>query len=269
MTSEEFKSCLDSDSYLKQRKQPTEAEEQLYLKETKYHCCLCGKNLRHRKQAKGVKQYQIAHIYPNRPTQEQYTALKGLDRLGSDSEAFENKIALCRDCHATQDYHTTAEEYLRLVGIKCNFMKETALEEATFDLGLEEAIADVINHIVALRDEEFSELNYAPVSLTKKFQRSDRLLKTRVSEYVTNYYPYIRDLFKNMDGQNGFSMNVLCMEIKAAFIKLSSITDDKTAIFDRLVDWVYTKTLMISKPACEAIVSFFVQNCEVFYEITE
>ena len=38
--------------------------------------------------------------------------LKGLERLGDNSESFDNKIALCKDCHSTKDYHTTKEDYL-------------------------------------------------------------------------------------------------------------------------------------------------------------
>ena len=41
--------------------------------------------------------------------------LKGLERLGDNSESFDNKIALCKDCHSTQDYHTTKEDYLKLI----------------------------------------------------------------------------------------------------------------------------------------------------------
>ena len=87
--------------------------------------------------------------------------------------------------------------------------------------------------------------------------------------YVTIYYPYIRDCFKELEGLNGFRLTVLSLQIKSCFIKLEGISDNKTDIFNQLVDWVMTKTLSTSRDACEAVVSFFVQNCEVFYEITE
>ena len=48
-------------------------------------------------------------------TLEQYLELKGLERLGDNSESFDNKIALCKDCHSTKDYHTTKEDYLKLI----------------------------------------------------------------------------------------------------------------------------------------------------------
>ena len=96
--------AIADDPYLKDRKAPTPAEQQLYLKEVSFSCPLCGKDLRHRKQGKANKLYEIAHIFPNSPTAEQYEQLKDLPRLGDNSESFENKIALCKDCHDQQDY---------------------------------------------------------------------------------------------------------------------------------------------------------------------
>ena len=97
---------IAADPYLKERRAPTAVDQQLYLKEVSFVCPLCGKILRHRGQRKTNKLYEIAHIFPNSPTEEQYERLKTLPRLGSDSESFENKIALCKDCHNQQDYHT-------------------------------------------------------------------------------------------------------------------------------------------------------------------
>ena len=86
--------AIAADPYLKKRKAPTEAEQQLYLKEVSFSCPLCGKILRHKKQGKANKLYEIAHIFPNSPTEKQYKLLSKLPRLGDNSESFENKIAL-------------------------------------------------------------------------------------------------------------------------------------------------------------------------------
>ena len=51
--------------------------------------------------------------------------------------------------------------------------------------------------------------------------------------------------------------------------KMEGLSDNKSDIFDQLVNWVMAKTCSTSREACEAIVSFFVQNCEVFREITK
>ena len=106
---------IAADSYLIKRKSASEADQQLFLKEVNFYCPLCGKDLRNRKQKKPNKLYEIAHIFPNSPTVEQYLLLKSLPRLGENSESFENKIALCKDCHDRQDYHTTPEDYRSLL----------------------------------------------------------------------------------------------------------------------------------------------------------
>lgn len=269
MTKEEFEVALTKDTYLKKRKSPSEAEQQLFLKEVHFNCPLCGKDLRNRKQKKSNKLYEIAHIYPNSPTQEQFEALTGLERLGDNTEAFENKVALCKDCHEIQDYHTSCDDYLALLQKKKVYLQETALNEVTFTLGLENDISEVIKKICCLRDDEFSKLNYSPVPITNKFAMDERILKLRISMYVTEYYPYIRELFREMEGKNGFRLLVLNMQIKCCFAKMEIITNDKNAIYEQIVDWVYIKTLSISRPACEAVVAFFVQNCEVFHEIAK
>lgn len=261
--------AITEDSYLRDRKAPTEADQQLYLKEVSFSCPLCGKVLRHRKQGKANKLYEIAHIFPNSPTVEQYELLGELPRLGDNSESFENKIALCKDCHNRQDYHTTQEDYLNLLKKKQHFLKLTDLHEATLTMGLELEIADVVKKVCSLHDEEIASLNYTPVRLTKKFTTNESLLKKRIGMYVTNYYPYIRDCFKELEGINGFRLTSLSLQIKSCFIKMEGISDNKSDIFDQLVDWVKSKTLSTSRAACEAVISFFVQNCEVFHAITE
>ena len=111
MDDKEFEALKKEDKYLIPRKKPTLADEQLFLKEVDYACPLCGKDLRNHQQTKPNKLYEIAHIYPNSPTKEQYIALNGVERLGENSEDFKNKIALCKDCHDTQDYHTNKTDY--------------------------------------------------------------------------------------------------------------------------------------------------------------
>lgn len=267
---ENFDSVLEADMYLEKRKNPNEAELRLFLREVDYYCPLCGKELQSLKQKKiSEKQFQIAHIYPNRPTQEQWNFFEGLERLGESTESFENKIALCKVCHGTQDFRTTKEDYLKLVGIKKAFLKKTALHDATLTLGLEKEIETVVSNVFKLEDDEVAELSFIAVPISKKFYSDEYLLKTKVSGYISNYYTYIRELFKNWENNNIFNFTILSGQIKACFVKMDNLGATKYEIFERMVDWVHNKTLKISREACEAVISFFIQNCEVFYEISE
>ncbi len=269
MKQEEFENLLSQDKYLKEREKPSAPEIQLYLREVDFSCPLCGDDLRNNKQKKNNALYEIAHIYPNRPTQEQYTELLGLKRLGENSESFENKIALCSKCHKTQDFHTKKEEYLHLLDIKEKLLKRTEIYNATLNLGIESDIAIIVKSIAELNEDELAKLNYSPVELKKKFSNDEKLLKSKVAMYVTEYYPYILDLFKEIEGKNGFNLDVLSSQIKTCFIKMEHISSNKSEIFKQMTNWINNVTLDVSKDACEAVVAFFIQNCEVFHEITK
>ena len=270
MTKDELNKIIENDPYHKKRSCPSASDVRLYLREVNYHCPLCGKELQSRKQKKSEQQkFQIAHIYPNRPTVEQYTLLHNLERLGSNCEDFENKIALCVECHQTQDYHTTVDEYNHLLNIKKLYLKQTALHDVTTTLGLEDEIGNIISKLSILNEDDLAELKYDPVPIANKFTSQDVLLKTKVSANISTFYPYIRECFRGIDGKDNFNLRVLSEQIRSCFIKMNTISQDKMLVFSKIVEWIKYKTQSNSVESCEAIVSFFVQNCEVFYEISE
>lgn len=276
MTQEELNTILESDSYYKDRKNPTEPEIRLFLREVAFHCPLCGVELQSRKQKKpNSKLFQIAHIHPNRPTIQQYLTLHNLVRLGDDSESFENKIALCPTCHITQDYHTSKDDYLKLVSIKKRYLLDTAINDATASLNLESEIEIVVNRLSCVSNDEIAKIVYDPISISRKIPSYELLLKMKISSNVQYYYPLIRDCFRNLDGKDGFVFQVLASQIRACFLKIDAVdttsasNDKQTIIFNHIVQWIKTKTQSNSLEACEAVVSFFVQECEVFNEITQ
>lgn len=270
MTQEEFQELKMQDKYLKERKKNEEWEIRLWLNEVNYQCPLCGKELQSKFQKKpSEKMFHIAHIYPNSPTKEQFEVLYGVERLGQDSESFENKIALCKVCHGTQDYHTTLEDYTRLLNIKKALLQESEVKKVVKDLSLDEEIKKVLNATANITEDDLKELKYETVELKRKFKNDELSLKIKVAGYVNTYFTFIREEFQNLEGKNNFIFSVLSSQIKACFEKMESVTSNKYQIFNQMVDWLMTKTLSKSKEACEIVISFFVQNCEVFREITE
>ena len=268
MTQTELNSLIDKDPYHVPRKDPNEAEIRLFLREVDYHCPLCGKELQSGKQIKPrQKQFQIAHIYPNRPTIQQYTVLHSLERLGNTSEDFENKIALCMSCHSTQDFQTTKEDYESLLLIKKRLLTRSALHDAIKDMYLEDELRNIVVKICRTPFSELVALNMNPVHISDKFENEDGLIKSKITGYVMQYYTFIRDLFREQDGKNGFVFGALCSEMRSTFIKMEAINKDKEEIFNQLSELIQRKTTS-NLIACEAVSAFFVQNCEVFNEIS-
>jgi len=253
---------------MKKRVTPTDKDKMVFLREVNYRCPLCKKDLKPFYQKKNNNLFEIAHIYPNSPTVEQFLNLQGLERLGDNSESFENKIALCLDCHSTQDYHTSKKDYQKLLLIKKELLVSDSMQLVKNEMNIEEEIVKVINAISVIQFGDTTEINYSPVSVDKKIPNDYGLLKNKITNYNKNYYIYVQQLFNELDGNNGFRFDVLSSQIKAIFLKFDDLTKDYSAIYDNLVDWLQLKTDG-SKEACEVIISFFIQNCEVFHEISK
>ncbi len=261
----------NNDSYLRPRIQITENLDLLHIQEVNGYCPLCGKKLLVKKGKRVNKQYQIAHIYPNSPTMIQEEELFGLERLGDNCESFDNKIALCKNCHGYYDDHTTKEEYLKILELKKNLLEKSNARDHISSDELEEELIEIIEEIIMISDEELRkvELKYKGMKISKKLDDSNSLLRRKIERNVSLYYGFIKESFQNMEDEGKKKFNLIAAEFKTAFIKSSYESKDKQVIFDVLVEWVDSKVSSKSHEACEIMVSFFVQNCEVFDEITE
>ena len=104
----------DFTNYCVKRKNISIEEDRLHLLEVNGTCPLCGNSLL-KNSGKKTKLYEIAHIYPNKPTEQEKYVLNDVQVLGDNSESFQNKIALCFNCHKNYDSHKNKEEYNKLI----------------------------------------------------------------------------------------------------------------------------------------------------------
>ena len=249
------------------RKNPTSNQEQLYFAEVGGVCPLCGKNLMYIGKTKYVKQYQIAHIYPCNPTQKDLIVLSGIT-APADTEAFSNKIALCHTCHHTYDDDKTIERYNDLRRIKDRLLSAGAINNIIGDYPLEDDISDILSKLLLVDDQTLSsiELSVSALKIREKIEDEYALLRRNIEGNVTKYYALIQKMLKEM-GTNKFDN--IAIQIKSFYKKCENLSKDKDIIFDKIVDWVKIQSGNDNKIASEIVVSFFVQNCEVFNEIAK
>ena len=261
----------DVDNYLQPRIAITENVDIQHVQEVGGFCPICGKQLLVKKGSKINKQYQIAHIYPNSPNQHQKVELDGLERLGDTCEDFENKIALCKTCHGYYDDHTTKEEYLKILAIKKELLTINKIQEKLSAEEIEEELLLIMEQLSNATDREIEEvsLKYKGIKVANKIEEQYCLLRRRVEFNVCTYYGFIKDNMKNLSEQKRLNFDLLAAEIRTAYLKSAGNTEDKIIIFNSMVSWMKRKITSASKEACEVMVSFFIQNCEVFDEISE
>lgn len=259
------------DTYLQSRAPITDNIDMQHIQEVGGYCPLCGKTLLVRKGKRVNKQYQIAHIYPNSPNMHQKRELDGLERLGKTCEDFENKIALCKNCHGFYDDHTTKEEYFRILNIKKQLLNDNQIRNDVALVEIEKEIYLIIEKLFTVNDDEIKDLNlkYNGVKLSNKIEDEYSLLRRKIQYNVCAYFNFIKENLKCLSDEKNKKFDMIACEIKTAYLKAAMTTKDKVVIYNCLVEWLDSKITESTREACEIIISFFVQDCEVFDEISK
>ncbi|WP_288592296.1 ABC-three component system protein [uncultured Victivallis sp.] len=191
-----------------------------------------------------------------------WIALKNVPKA-KDVESPENIILLCRKSHKIQDYQTTEQDYLELYNIKQEQMRWYQARMEIAELDIEPEINIVLKSLEKIDLDELQPLTYKALAVEKKV--CDPLLRRNILNYVTQYHEYIKLQLQQLDRIQAGRSKLIAHAIKGCFLKekYSSLLNSQSDIFDAIVFWLKSKTNG-KKIACEIIVSFFVQNCEVF-----
>ena len=244
------------------RKKCTDIELARLLDEANSLCPLCGHKLVEEKNGKISKQYDIAHIYPHSPTPELVETLKNVKKP-ENTESLENLIPLCLHCHRLYDFYTTEGDYWKLYLKKQAMIRNYFGKQATANLDIESEIQEVVTALQGMAREEIEQLTYSPVSIDKKVH--DPILNKSICDDVSQFYRYIETLFRELDDRHTGAFDNIAAAVKRCFLKQESEQWFQTEeeLFDYMVSWLRTKTDG-PRHICEIIISFFVQNCEVF-----
>ena len=95
-------------------------------------------------------------------------------------------------------------------------------------------------------------------------------LRLTIKNDVESYYNYTRKMLSDLDDA-GDEFTVIASQFQICYKKLAKVMDDQEEIYNRIIKWVLDELKLTNKYATAAriIVSFFVQNCEVFDEISK
>ena len=235
-------------------------ERERLLAEVHSLCPLCGDKLLHDKAGKQVRRYELAHIYPHSPTKEQTIVLEGVSKP-DDVESLSNLIPLCKKCHGDYDAFTTKDEYIKLYGIKQRAKGEYEAKVELAEVYIEPNILKVLQELEKIDHTEFHDLSMDPVPVKKKIPSG--ALQTKVLGLATQYYNYMRTQFQSFDRDRASRFDIIASEVSIAWKKARAHSMLQEDVFESIVEWMRSKTRG-TRSACEAVVSFFVQNCEVF-----
>lgn len=228
-------------------------------------CPKCTKTLTYTSGKKVMKKFEIAHIYPLNPTKEEEKILSGVELLSEDRNDDKNLIALCPECHTIFDKPRTVEGYNDMVRIKKSLMVKDFFRNSLHENNIEDDIKKIIDMLIKEDiDDDFEEKYQAKKVDDKLNDTISRLTKRNIKSNVRLYYLIIQEKFRQLDEENDNTFKIIANQINTYYLKLSRVSKSQEEIFKYLSDWLNNKTNNYSSEACDILISFFIQNCEVF-----
>jgi len=230
------------------------ADDLPLLFEVNNKCPLCHKPLIKTVNKRSVRKYKITQIYDAKP------------RNTNKLKAYDNRIALCVSCsleHQTLDVEFANE----LFDIKTQYAKKDRLKKDLDGMNLEDGIKDVIDALGGIQQvSELEEMNLNALKISEKILPENAILLYDLTTCVLKYYRFIEDAFTKIS-----NFESIALSIRQAFIKTRTLFQTQDEVVDELTKWLLQHTNLPHKHlrACGIIVAFFVQNCEVFDEITQ
>lgn len=247
----------------------TENDKLILYSQVEGMCPLCPNALMYEKNSQNRKNFEIAHIYPLNPKKEELELLKDEEKLSSDPNDLKNLICLCVTCHTKFDKPRTIEEYRELVSIKKTLERQSKDKLLWADTKIENDIKEIIR-ILATEEIDLSKediLKYDPKEIDRKVDDTITLLTKRmIHRNVQDYFQIVKSKFIELDKITPLTTETISSQVKTHFLLLCKEHKDvnQKIIFDALVSWLSKRTKQNSDEASEILISYFIQNCEVF-----
>lgn len=128
-------------------------------------------------------------------------------------------------------------------------------------LDIDERIKKVINAFKYI-DEEKTRFTDAKMIKEKIDKEKNLHLVKKIENNVMDYFSEIRELFIEEQESNDLIYEQVRRKIRNQYLSRRKKTPQE--IFNNLVDWLASETNSTDREACEAVMSYFVQSCEVF-----
>lgn len=249
---------------------PVDTDDLPLLAQANYECPICHTALVEDVKNNSIKKYEIVNIYP-KDTSHCSSEFAGINKPVNINDN-SNKIALCLKHAQNYKLGPTRKEYEHLIEIKHRIVKTyTALTDIN-NASLEDDIQSVLDGLSGITANTIlEELPLNALRLDQKIAKDNSLLKIDITDKVLRYYNYIDGLFSLMEREGTGDFELIASEIKVAYKKLDNGTLSQDEIFEYLAEWIKNKTGVGNKynTACRIVVAYFIQNCEVFDEISK
>lgn len=203
-------------------------------------CIRCGRPLAVHKKAKDVN---YAHVF----------------------RYHRRELILCGDCMA--EINVVSDNEKKALFAEMDALKNASIvRDAVTRNEIEREVEEVLRRVSILTENEDTKLKKSAAPVENKIV--DQGLKSDILNDVRPLYQGVNDILDRLAGESRLNVDMFAKCVKRMFEDADGKMEQED-LYNMLVDTLFNKTGRKHKRACRIIISYFVQRCEVFNEITK
>lgn len=197
-----------------------------------------------------------------------YPNIKGIDvdyaKIFHLSETEET--ILCVTCEREMQ-NASADDKIQLFNEKQHLDCLLEARNATSRYQMEKQIEELLCVVQFIELDNTTQLRMTPTKVENKI--TEKRLKERVLYNVVEMYDTVNSTLDRLAGENHLNVDKFARDIKRMYEDVRESLRSQSDIYNVMVDSLFEKTGRKYREACEIVISYFVQRCEVFDEIAE
>lgn len=232
------------------------------LLEANYECPISHVPLVENIKGQPVKRYAITTIFPDDLPPDKEKAFKAVMKKPKNLSSPENLIALSTKSAEEYLLDPTLDEFKMLVELKSVLSSNYEAIRDVDKVDLEESIRIVLEALMDIDDgDELETLSYDALRIDQKIP-DDGLLQKDIQSKVVQFYKYIEKVFS----ESGADFKQIGSDVQKCAKRFEKKGLSQRDVAYNLAKWMRNKTNLGTDGtlACNAVVAFFIQNCEVF-----
>lgn len=180
--------------------------------------------------------------------------------------SYQNAVPVCPDC-ARKLRNASDEKNNELHAIKERMAQLTSTMESITKIDMESEIEDVIREISGIEDlNALARLETDAVEVDRKITDLPLLVKTR--NFAIMYFYAVHNALARLAAENKISNDKLSRSIRRQFEDASERLSSQPDVNEALVNALFERVGRRHREACEIVIAYFVQRCDIFDAIT-
>jgi len=212
-------------------------------------CPECGMLLSEEKGGKSLPRYKVAVIDLSKP---RFTSA--------------NRIALCPECYDKYIFDTSSDDIVRVSKLKNGLSNSFRLKDAMSEnkVPIEIQIEEVLNAIEITPEASLIRICDERAYEVERKVTENIVLMRKIREDALEYFELVETLLKASDRARSQKFRLFQSKVISCYEEAKANETSQETIYNHLVDWLFKQAKHKHKAACEIIIAFFVQLCDVF-----